>query len=290
MLTKLRVSGFKNLLDAEIYFGPFTVIAGANGVGKSNIFDAIHFLKLLTSKELIEAAQSIRDENGRSGGIRGLFFRTSEEYVPTMKFEVQMITPQIGFDHLRQKATATSTFLRYTLEIKYRGEESPYGPLEILLEELDYIKKSDAPKHILFPHRSKGWRDSIHVARRSTGRPYLRTDSEKGKRVIKIAQDGTAGRPAERLAEPLPRTVLSSLSAAESQTAVLARAEMASWRLLQFEPSALRRSDRFRDASEVGADGSHMAATLHRLVGNGARTPPRDGEATRQHIANRLAE
>ena len=43
MLTRLKVSGFKNLVDVDIRFGPFTCIAGANGVGKSNLFDAINF-------------------------------------------------------------------------------------------------------------------------------------------------------------------------------------------------------------------------------------------------------
>ena len=45
MLTRLRVQGFKSLIDAEVRFGPFTCIAGANGAGKSNLFDAILFLR-----------------------------------------------------------------------------------------------------------------------------------------------------------------------------------------------------------------------------------------------------
>jgi len=40
MLTRLKVTGFKNLVDVDIKFGPFTCIAGANGVGKSNLFEA----------------------------------------------------------------------------------------------------------------------------------------------------------------------------------------------------------------------------------------------------------
>lgn len=290
MLTKLRVSGFKNLLDTDIYFGPFTCIAGANGVGKSNVFDAIHFLKLLTSKELTDAAQSIRDERGKSGNIRGLFFRSGNQQVDTMRFEAEMIAPKEAVDHLRQKAQATSTFLRYVLELQYRGEDSPYGPLEILKEELDYIRKGDSPEHLLFPLNANGWRDSVHVATRKTGKPYLRTEDSKGERVVHIQQDGTAGRPQKRLAEPLPRTVLSSLSAAESQTAVVARTEMASWRLLQLEPSALRQSDELRAPADVAADGAHLPATLHRLVANGRGKQFDDGDAIRQRIANRLCE
>lgn len=291
MLTKLKVSGFKNLLDTEIYFGPFTCIAGANGVGKSNVFDAIHFLNLLTTKELTDAAQSIRDERGKSGSIRGLFFRSGERHVPTMLFEAEMLTPKCAEDHLRQKATATSTLLRYTLKLGYRGEESPYGPLEILQEELDYIRKAESAAHLLFPHDAKKWRDQVHVADRRTGKPYVRTEEgEDGKRVIHIQQDGTQGRPQKRLAEPSPRTVLSSLSASESQTAVVARAEMASWRLLQLEPSALRQSDELRAPADVAADGAHLAATVHRLIANGKDKQFNDGDAIRQQIANSLAE
>jgi len=53
MLTRLHVQGFKNLLDVEVYFGPFTCIVGLNAVGKSNLFDAIRFLHLLTEKTLL---------------------------------------------------------------------------------------------------------------------------------------------------------------------------------------------------------------------------------------------
>ena len=52
MLTRLHVKGFKNLVDTEVHFGPFTCIAGANAVGKSNLFDAIRFLSLLASGKL----------------------------------------------------------------------------------------------------------------------------------------------------------------------------------------------------------------------------------------------
>ena len=46
MLTRLEVNGFKNLVDFALDFGPYTCIAGPNGVGKSNIFDAIRFFVL----------------------------------------------------------------------------------------------------------------------------------------------------------------------------------------------------------------------------------------------------
>ena len=43
--------------------------------------------------------------------------------------------------------------------------------------------------------------------------------------------------------------------------------------MLQIEPSALRRPDEFASPTQLGADGSHLAATLYRLArgagGNG---------------------
>ncbi len=50
MLTRLKVNGFKNLVNVDVSLGPFTCIAGVNGVGKSNLFDAIMFLSALADR------------------------------------------------------------------------------------------------------------------------------------------------------------------------------------------------------------------------------------------------
>ena len=75
MLTRLRVQGFKNLLDVDIRLGPFTCIAGKNAVGKSNLFDAIRFLHLLTQHPIMEAVKLLRETKGRSTGAQiSLYF------------------------------------------------------------------------------------------------------------------------------------------------------------------------------------------------------------------------
>ena len=60
MLVRLQVDGFKNLVGFDAEFGPFNCIAGENGVGKSNIFDAIEFLSLIANGPLMEAARQVR--------------------------------------------------------------------------------------------------------------------------------------------------------------------------------------------------------------------------------------
>jgi predicted ATPase len=73
MLARIRLRGFKSFEDVEVRFGPFTCIAGGNGAGKSNLFDAIQFLRDLTKFSIIEAASRMRDPAGKTGDIRAIF-------------------------------------------------------------------------------------------------------------------------------------------------------------------------------------------------------------------------
>jgi hypothetical protein len=148
----MKISGFKNLVDVDVRFGPFTCVAGVNGVGKSNLFDAIMFLGALAEKPLIEAAMSVRGKGGRAADVHHLFHRVGENYADKMSFEVEMIIPHKGTDDYGQIAEAGITSLRYAISLAYRGENGDgiQGGLELLHEELERIKIKDAGKHFLF--------------------------------------------------------------------------------------------------------------------------------------------
>ena len=98
MLTRLQVSGFKNLVDVDVRFGPFTCIAGANGTGKSNLFDAIQFLSRLASDTFVDAAASIRAEEEEATSVQSLFHRIGSEYADSISFTAEMIIPDEGID------------------------------------------------------------------------------------------------------------------------------------------------------------------------------------------------
>jgi predicted ATPase len=315
MLTRLKVSGFKNLVDVNVRFGPFTCVAGVNAVGKSNLFDAIRFLSALADQPLIDAALSVRDEVGKTADLRSLFHCVGDEYDSEMSFEAEMIVPRKGVDDLGQKAIASTTFLRYAVTLAYRQDSEVHslGRLELVKEELAYIKKGDAAKQLLFGHK-RAWRDSAIVGARF-GSFFISTEDEGPDRIIMLHADKGGGdslsgiigdgdpklrkvnrgggKPARRLAASLPRTVLSATNAAENPTALLARKEMQSWRLLQLEPSSLRQPDAFTSPTTLETDGSHLAATLYHLAISNGRHKANSEEAISHvygQVASRLAE
>lgn len=304
MLTRLKVNGFKNLVDVDVRFGPFTCIAGANGVGKSNLFDAISFLSALADRPLIDAALSVRDEGGRTADVRNLFHRVGDEYAQEMSFEAEMIVPQTGYDDLGQEAKAAITFLRYSLTLVYHKEDNlrSLGSLEIAKEELTHITLGEADNNLLFLPKNSKWRKSAVVGRRAA--PYLISTEGKGSnRHVRLHHESlegskSGGRPLPRLASSLPRTVLSTTNAAENRTALMARREMRSWRLLQLEPTALRQPDNITILAtmpHLETDGSHLPATLYRLA-HAKTQDAHEEEAARveaqiySSVANRLSE
>jgi predicted ATPase len=285
MLTRLKVSGFKNLVDVDVRFGPFTCIAGVNGVGKSNLFDAIRFISALANgKTFAEAAMSVREEDSTSSDIRSLFHRVGNEYAEKMSFEAEMIIPKEGIDDLGQPAKATITSLRYALTLAYRMDEtlaSLGGSLELIEERLERIGWQDNLKYLKFPHKP-AWRKSVLQGRRATS--FISTNENQ---IIRLNQDGSKGRAKSILAANLPRTVLSNVNAIESPTALIVRREMQSWRLLQLEPAALRKPDKFMTKPGLGANGSHLPATLYHL----ARSQKNNSDSSvYERIASRLSE
>jgi predicted ATPase len=261
MVTRIKINGFKSLVNTELYFGPFTCIAGANAIGKSNFFDALIFLSYLADNTVLQAAKSVRSENQKHSNIKDIFFRDGNTYFNEIAFEVDMIVPKEAEDDLGQVAKATITSLRYLLILKLNDEASEREPIEIVKEELVPITQTETKQNLYFDYK-KVWLDSVLDGRRSTKIPFISTENEK----IKLHQDGNKGRTTDFIAQKMPRTLLSTVTA-ESPTAFLARQEMRNWLMLQFEPSALRQPNSVHEVknAEITANGHNLPATLYRL-------------------------
>ena len=300
MLTRLKVSGFKNLVDVDVRFGPFTCIAGSNGVGKSNLLDAIAFLSALAEHSLTEAAMGVRGGNQRRGDLANIFHRYGSEQTTSMSFEAEMVIPKSGRDDLGQEAKATTTFVRYVLELRYVErdlEKNLPSKIEISREELSYIKAGEVKKALGF-RASAAWIKSAISGVRYTSF-YISTSGQDEQRKISIHQDGGGGgRVRKLLAKNLPRTVLSSANAVENRTATLVKNEMLSWKRVQLEPSAMRAPDSLTAPTTMGSDGSHLPSVLCELarqpIYRTTSTNGQHGEAQPSRVyamaANRLAD
>jgi len=277
MLLRLRIKGFKNLRDVDIRFGPLTCFVGPNGVGKSNIFDAIQFLRYLADDEFQRAGERVRGPASGSYSPLELFWRNDPQ--GRIEFEADMLVPLSAIDDFGQEVEPAISILKYALQFGFEREPRPR--LVLLHEELAHYSKSAAKDLIGFPH-TRRFRDSM-VRGKRFGKAFISTTKENGPAVVSLHGDGgSRGRPVP--AAPSPRTVLAGTSAAEYPTVIAARREMAGWHALHLEPSSLRTPDRFGDPASVDEHGRHIAATLERL------THPTDSNgAVMQECTNRLA-
>ena len=297
MITRLQVDGFKNLESLDVHFGPFTCIAGTNGVGKSNIFDVLQFLGYLAEHPVLKAAEMVRGGGERylSGSSAfDIFGRRGGTTVGRIKIGVEMVIASTGTDELGQLSTATSNFLRYDLELRLERSSDDRRMITISREALVPINKGDAKKHLPFPHEAK-WRERLIYNHRKSG-AFISTEVKDGQTLVNLHQDGgSGGRPNPFSAAKMPRTLLSSARyASESPTVLLAKREIQQWKFLQLEPSGLRRPselDKIGPHTRVNWDGANLPGTVYRLANDCATNDYYANEpALYARLANLLAK
>lgn len=264
MLTRLQVDGFKNLRQVDLRFGPLTCIAGRNGVGKSNLFDAIALLSDLASMPLVQAATRVRGTGGRLSGIGQLFGRDGDAQ-PCIRITAEMIVPRQVHDDFDRAAEATATCLRYTVALTLRQQAgAPEGPtLHLLQEDLVALSLEAATQSFKF-QPGKAWLAKYLKGPRNRTGPFIAT--LPGGAIKLLGDTGGRGRPFVVPADKSPQTVLAGVNASTHPTVLAARREMQSWRLLQLEPTALRAPDEFSGENRLSATGGHLPNTLKRVA------------------------
>ncbi len=266
MLLRLQVSGFKNLVDVDVRFGPFTCIAGGNGVGKSNLVDVVQLLSALADHPFMDALLGLRDEDRGPARASSFFFQAGEQPRATLTLVADLLIPREGRDAFGKSLTARATLLRYSLMLRRHGENK----ITIEHEELRSLTRAEG-REALAPF---GKLAAIAEEQPETSIAFLATSA-----------DGMLELRLEDTNEPRqlgPSTVLKStlLTQAESllfPTAYLAREELRSWRALHLEPRALRTPDRISEhETRLATDGAHMAALLNYLIENAASVDAQD--------------
>ena len=278
MLTRFEVSGFKNLENVFVDFGPFTCIAGPNSVGKSNLFDAIEFLSLLSDHNFLAACTLIRPTPQQRSDVSSLFSSRVIQGHENLRLAAEMILPSPVSDEFNQQVEPKRTFVRYEVQLAVRqgGPLSTGLQLRLVNERLSPIQH---PKDRLrFPESTAYVRRFVHGSHKFIP---LSTADENGNTIIQI-RNGNRGQPRKIAANNAQRTVLSATASAENPTILATQTEMKSWRFVALEPSAMRTPDDMVETRPISATGAHIPSSLFRQElqeGNGSNVMNRVRDA-----------
>lgn len=254
MITRIEIDGFKTFRDFKLDLGPFQIIVGANGAGKSNLFDALQLLTRLTNFHLRTALLQ-HPLRGEAGELFTAF--PNGRSADRMRFGVEMfVTPQIQ-DSWGKESELEYTRLRYELEIARRTDSRGIERLYVVKESLIPIPPGDdawITRYNISPNCLKKLAD-----RRE---PFIST--EENTATITLHHDGDGGKKAIA-AEKTERTVLSGIINIEYPHVFAAHEEICSWKFLQLNPEVLREPAPMIARPFIDSDGSNLAAAIARM-------------------------
>ena len=269
MLTRFEVSGFKNLRDVVVDFGPFTCIAGPNGVGKSNLFDAIQLLSALSRTSFSRAFGEIRAGGGQRGTVRSMLSPEALVGEENLRLAAELIVPmttRIAGRDIR----LNNTFLRYEIELSASDSDGVAPRLGIVRESLAPLRMESLPEPMqalcadyVIEGERNGINDNIFVT-------YPLRRCEKDVPTIHVF-DTTFDEERDPYdfmdsveVDGMEATALSMADLFVPPEVRAVRWEMASWRFLSLEPSAMRAADSVDEVGPISATGAHVPAFLHR--------------------------
>jgi predicted ATPase len=262
MVTKIEINGFKSFYDFKMEFTPLTIIAGVNGSGKSNLFDALQLLSRLAETDLKTAFGEQR------GSANELFTQFGQDwYADEMSFAVEMLVNKTVKDNWGGESILKYTRLRY--ELKIQRQKNKRGSIDNLLvthESLENLKHDEDTwvKNQISTEELEYWQPKIEAAKRVIS--YISTEEKSDMYIIKILKDGKqVGKKTPAYA--VSQTVLSGINSVDFPHVFAAKEEMRSWKFLQLNPDDLREPTRQEaNASDVIThSGKNLSAALFRI-------------------------
>jgi predicted ATPase len=257
MLTRIEIDGFKTFDNFTLDLQPFSAVVGPNASGKSNLFDALKFLSLLSLHDIRTAMQDLRGEPEE------LFRLTGSGPCSEMRFSVEVALDSEGRDAFGTNYEVKSQRLRYELSLKMKHDDRGQARgTFVASEKCVALARKD--------EQTPFFRKLKYSDRRT---PFIETESENDTaKAFVVRQDGPSekGGPKRGLGRRLPATeasttALSTITTAEFPHLYALRDLLASTRFLEINPQAARRpNDRF-EKRILRADASNLAAVLARL-------------------------
>ena len=260
MITKIEIDGFKSFRNFSMEFTPFTVVAGINASGKSNLFDALELLSRLSTMSLRDAFPETR------GTVNELFtLIDGENYMNKMSFAVELLVNRKIKDNWGIDDIVKSPRMRYELTIERRLNDKGFEELTISHESLTKIPTSEDlwAKTFIPKNHQDLWKNTQMGG---TSSPLIETKTINGKPSIYIRQDGRQGGKATP-ANSVNQTVLGGVNSVDFPHVFAAKEEMRNWRFMQLNPEELRKPT-VQDAKmsyEITHSGSNLASALFRM-------------------------
>lgn len=260
MITKIEIDGFKSFKNFSMEFTPFTVIAGINASGKSNLFDALELLSRLSTMSLRDAFPETR------GNVNEVFTMIeNSKYLSKMSFGVEMLVDRNVKDIWGLEEEIKSPRLRYEIVIERIKNSHGLDELTVSHESLlkiplvdDNWSKTFVPKEYIDLWKSKQKGGTIN--------PFIETKIVDNKKMIYLRQDGRQGGKAF-VANTFSQSLFGTVNSVDYPHVLAAKIEMSKWRFMQLSPEELRKPSRksSKMIDEVSFNGANLAATLHRL-------------------------
>lgn len=251
MITRIEIDGFKTFENFAVDLQPFAALVGPNASGKSNLFDALRFLSLLSKDDIRSAMQGLRGEPEE------VFRQTREKTSEEMSFAAEVLLPRYGTDPFGTNYEIPSQRLRYELKLALLvGQDGAPRRVQMVRELCRPILKSE--------DREKAYLQDVDVNYTRVS-PFIRINENND--AIEVRQDGRQkhGRPVRLSLREASRTALSTVTTAEFPHLYALRQTLTSVSFLEINPQAARMSnDRF-DEPTLKSDASNLSVVLARL-------------------------
>src|SRR4030042_2982636 len=140
MLKRIKIQGYKSLIDLEVHLNPLSFLFGPNAAGKSNFLDALHLLsRIATSRTLKDAfeppyrGKPLESFTFDDNGIKGLLgqetasfsievdVELSSKVIDTSNRQIREIKKSNPTDGIVEPEAKTQSFVREP-NLRYRIE------------------------------------------------------------------------------------------------------------------------------------------------------------------------